>query len=128
LRDKFQATKIRASNNQIEAFRSISSKFMQTAKELSEVIQKSMEARGKHPTEEVNKLLTQARESDTDGRLNVTKLRRNLTLLFERPKDLALDSSQVKARKKALRERCGAICDMRPNSVVWWALHFPPSV
>lgn len=53
---------------------------------------------------------------------------RNITLFFEGPKDSALDSEAVKARKRVTRERCERISGLCPSLVISWAVAFTPSL
>ncbi len=53
---------------------------------------------------------------------------RNITFFFEGPKDSALDSEAVKARKRVTRERCERISGLCPNLVISWAVAFTPSL
>ena len=53
---------------------------------------------------------------------------KNITLLFEGPKDSALDSEAVKARKRVTRERCERISGLCPNLVISWAVAFTSSL
>lgn len=81
-------------------------------------------------TEEGIKLLSEAhsfRQSAIDGRLNQATFRRNLCLIFEGPKDSSLDSSQTKARKQLIRERCKTIRGLNLDTVITWAAAFPPT-
>lgn len=125
VRDKFQSTKVRPVKGEEEAFRSFASRITQAAAELSKAIRTFTES---VPNVEGSKLLAQARECDARNQLNKTILKRNLNQIFKGPEDSALDSKQVKARKKVLRERCAIISGLRPETIVRWAKSFPPSV
>ncbi|KAH8727460.1 hypothetical protein GQ44DRAFT_704430 [Phaeosphaeriaceae sp. PMI808] len=125
VRNKFQSTKARPVKGEEEAFRSFASRITQAAAELSEAIRTFTDS---VPDVEGSKLLAQARERDAINQVNKTILKRNLNQIFKGPEDSALDSKQVKARKKVLRKRCATISDLRPETVVRWANSFPPSV
>lgn len=126
-RNKLQAAKIRSTKSKIRVLQALAKKITQAATELSESIGTSIESQGKHPTDEGIKLLAQTRQYLAEDQVNVTILKRNLVLIFEGPKDSALDSTHIKARKKTLRERCRIVCDLQPDTIVKWARSFPPS-
>lgn len=127
MRDKVQATKMRLTKSKIETFQSLANKITQATTHLSGTIQ-SMELKcKKQPTDDGIKLLAQARQYEAEKQLNVTILRRNLILIFEGPKNSALDSNQIKARKRVLRDRCSTLRGLYPHAIVRWARYFPPS-
>lgn len=104
---------------------------MEAATALCEAVQSAAEANATNrPTEEGQKLLLhiQQKSKDEADKLNTTIMKRNLILVFDGPSHSALDSSQVRSRKKALEERCAMLSAMPPLSVVRWAQHFQPSV
>ncbi|KAI1907307.1 hypothetical protein LOZ65_006787 [Ophidiomyces ophidiicola] len=54
-------------------------------------------------------------------------LRRNLELIFVGPRDSALDSAQIKVRKKKARTRCELLRSQHPHVILMWAMAIPPS-
>lgn len=84
-------------------------------------------------SEDGRKLIEQAISASRDliatGTLKNRKtFGRNITLFFEGPKDSALDSEAVKARKRVTRDRCERISGLCPNLVISWAVAFTPSL
>lgn len=131
MRDKIQTAQIRPAKSQLEKFETLAIKLTEAATKVSEEIRALTNAHTKRPSEQGSNLVSQAqssRESVANGQLNLAILRRNLTLIFEGPKDSALDSSQIKARKKVIRERCKTICGLDPDTVLMWAVAFAPTV
>lgn len=128
MRDKVQATEMRLTKSKLKTIQSLGSKITQATTDLSETIQSMESTREKPPTDDAIKLLGQAKQCEAEKKPNVTILKRNLILIFEGPKFSVLDSNQIKARKRVLRDRCSTLRGLYPHAIVRWARNFPPSV
>lgn len=71
-----------------------------------------------------------ARKGDllTNGRLKSGVFRRNITAIFEGPKDSSFDSTEIKTRKATTRQRCEDIRQLSYDGVISWAIAFPPTL
>ncbi|EFY96512.2 hypothetical protein MAA_08009 [Metarhizium robertsii ARSEF 23] len=58
---------------------------------------------------------------------NKSLLKRNLNLVFLGPQISALDSNQVRARKKTTQHRCNVVGALKPSHIVLWSVSLPPS-
>ncbi len=57
---------------------------------------------------------------------NPVIFRRNITLIFEDPKDSSFDSSDIKSRKTSTRKRYGIIRGLTPDGIILWAITYVP--
>ena len=123
--------RIHPTNDQYNVLETLSLDLSQCAADLP--LQVEALKRRRTESEEGMKLIAQA-DSARKDLLTTCKLKsrttfgRNIALFFEGPKDSALDSESVKARKRLTRERCQRISGLGPNSVVSWAVAFTPSL
>ena len=82
--------------------------------------------------EEGRKLISQA-QSDRRDIINSGQLKnrsvfgRSMVLIFEGPKDSAIDSKPTKVRKQLTRDRCQRICSLSPDGLISWAAAFVPT-
>ncbi|KAJ5998011.1 hypothetical protein N7522_009671 [Penicillium canescens] len=57
----------------------------------------------------------------------LTTLKRNIVLIFTRPKTSKLDSSQVKTKNKQTESRCGRLRSQHSHVILMWAMTLQPS-
>ena len=121
--DKFRSTKLRPTQAQTKVYHELASTLTQLTGELSDAI---VAATPENPSQERGReLVMHARLNDI---LNKTILKRNLVLIFKGPEESALDSDQVKARKRVTQQRCVQILNLRPEAIFLWANSFAPSL
>jgi hypothetical protein len=81
---------------------------------------------------ESEKFLDQAQSATThiieNGQpKSISPFRKCLTMVFEGPKDSALDAGPVKARNKQTRQRCELIRGLNCDGIISWAAALPQS-
>jgi hypothetical protein len=107
--------------------------FSEAANKVSTEIQVLMKSRAERAWKdsEPHRLRVQNLRGElfADGRLKQAHIfRRNITTIFEGPKDSSFDSEDVKFRKASTRRRCEQIRGLSPDGVISWAMAFSPSV
>jgi hypothetical protein len=112
----------------------LSARFSKVAGRFADQINELKEKRARWVREEGAKLLLPAAESAAaelteKGRpKSLATFRRNITLIFEGPKESNLDSVTKKSRHKLTRKRCEQIRNIKPNGILVLAAAFPPTV
>lgn len=126
-------SKIYPNEEQWEALGDISKSLTTTATRIENAIRASKESRAERAWKESEKLRSHALackgELLTNGRLKQPPVfRRNITTIFEGPKDSKFDSEDVKVRKALTRQRCEQIRQLSPSGVISWAMAYAPSL
>ena len=126
-------SKIYPNEEQWGALGDISKRLTTTATRLENEIRASKESRAERAWKESEKLRSHALackgELLSNGRLKQPPVfRRNITTIFEGPKDSKFDSEDVKVRKALTRQRCEQIRQLSPSGVISWAMAYAPSL
>ena len=131
--EKLGSAKVQPTKEQYHAFESLSLRFSEVAVKFSEVTDHFKDGHTEWLLGEGKRLgnradLAHADLIATGIPKSLATFRKNLALIFEGPKDSALDSSTVKSRNKQTRARCGRIRCLNPSAIIVWAAAFPPTV
>lgn len=113
-------------------FSALSARFSKVAGRFADQINELKEERARWAREEGEKLVSVAESAAAElaekGRpRSLATFRRNITLIFEGPKESNLDSPSDKSRHKLTRKRCEQIRNVKPNEILVWAAAFPPT-
>lgn len=121
-----QTTNIRCSEADRSRFPILAARLVDAAAVLSRTLHE--QATIKAPNEAAKELAARFSPlSQAQRALKKTMFRRNLSLIFLGPKVSAVDSSQVKARKIALQDRCKTLESLAPGHIILWSTTLPPS-
>ncbi|EEQ35365.1 conserved hypothetical protein [Microsporum canis CBS 113480] len=125
LSSKLTNKKIRPTNGQQDEFQKLSKRMDSAWATVSAILSKF-----KHRSDKDINLANAVRA--TQEYQTITSpifmiLRRNLELIFVGPRGSALDSAQVKTRKKKARTRCELLRSQHPHVILMWAMAIPPS-
>jgi hypothetical protein len=118
--EKLGSAKVQPTKEQYHAFESLSLRFSEVVVKFSEVIDHFKDGHTEWVLGERKRLenradLARADLVATGTPKSLAIFRKNLALIFEGPKDSALDSSAVKSRNKQTRARCGRIRSLSPG-------------
>lgn len=59
---------------------------------------------------------------------SIASFKKSIALIFQGPRDSALDDGSIKSRKRQTRMRCEAIKELNPDGVISWAAGLAPHV
>lgn len=110
----------------------LSARFSKVAERFADQVNELKEKRARWAREEGEKLVSAAESAAAEltekGRpKSLATFRKNITLIFEGPKESNLDSASDKSRHKLTRKRCEQIRNVKPNGILVWAAAFPPT-
>jgi hypothetical protein len=131
--EKLGSAKVQPTKEQYHAFESLSLRFSEVVAKFSEVTDHFKDVHTEWVLGEGKGLKNRADLAHADLIAtgipkNLATFRRNFALIFEGPKDSALDSSTIKSRNKQTRARCGRIRSLSPSAIIVWAAAFPPTL
>lgn len=121
------------SKEQYCSLEALSSRLQEAAAKVAGGVARLEEGRAERTREEGRKFLSQAettRESiiKNNQLKSIPAFRKSIALIFEGPKDSALDAGWIKSRNKQTRKRCEVIRELNPDGVISWAAALAPSV
>jgi hypothetical protein len=121
------------SKEQYCSLEALSSRLQEAAAKVAGRIARLEEGRAERIREEGSKFLSQVETTRASIIKNnqlksIPAFRKSIALIFEGPKDSALDPGWIKSKNKQTRMRCEAIRELNPDGVISWAAGLAPSV
>jgi hypothetical protein len=121
------------SKEQYCSLEALSNRLQEAAAKVAGRIERLEEGRAEQIREEGRKFLSQAditRESiiENNQLRSIPMFRKNIKLIFEGPKDSALDPGWITSRNKQTRTRCELIRELNPDGVISWGAALAPSI
>lgn len=121
------------SKEQYCSLATLSSRLQDAAAKVAGRTERLEEGRAKQIREEGGKFLSQAETTrasiiENNQLKSIPAFRKSIALIFEGPKDSALDPGWIKSKNKQTRMRCEAIRELNHDGVISWASALAPSV
>ena len=131
--EKFSSMEVQPTREEYHAFESLDLRFSEMVVKFSEKINCFKDVHADWVVSEGKAFRSRAESARTDLMVggqpkSLATFKRNLLLVFEGPRDSALDSKSVTSRNKQTRTRCTRIRCLSPSGIITWAAAFPPTL